>query len=278
MANLTHGSDSWTGSNTQNSKQQTYKFSTAGKYSDKDISLTVTAKLGSAKTPTASGASTSTSLSGTTLTVARSVTPSVTAGWVDSGTAGTVTITGTVPTQTKTVTSSTSSQTVSPDSGKLLSKVTVNAISPQNSSGVSSTAVGTNTSKTENKVWVDFPYGWHPLKSGSSTSATIYLVDSQIGTAAQSEVLSGKTFTSSNGAKLSGTMTNQGAKTASLNCGGSYTIPAGYHNGLGKITANSLASQTSATATASQIVSGQTAWVGGTKITGTLANGDDVYY
>jgi hypothetical protein len=37
-------------------------------------------------------------------------------------------------------------------------------------------------------------------------------------------------------------MTNQGAKTASLNCGESYTIPAGFHDGAGKITANSLAS------------------------------------
>ena len=38
-------------------------------------------------------------------------------------------------------------------------------------------------------------------------------------------------------------MVNNGAKTASLNCGGSYTIPAGYHNGSGKITANTAASQ-----------------------------------
>ena len=71
------------------------------------------------------------------------------------------------------------------------------------------------------------------------------------------------------GKKITGTMANQGAKTSSLNCGGSYTIPAGWHNGSGKITANSLASQTSATATAAQIASGYTAWVNGSKITGT---------
>ena len=65
-------------------------------------------------------------------------------------------------------------------------------------------------------------------------------------------------------------MANQGAKTSSLNCGGSYTIPAGYHNGSGKITANSLASQTSATATAEQILSGQTAYVNGNKVTGSM--------
>lgn len=68
---------------------------------------------------------------------------------------------------------------------------------------------------------------------------------------------------------VSGSMTNQGAKTASLNCGGSYTIPAGYHNGSGKVTANSLASQTSANAVAADIASGKTAWVNGVKVTGT---------
>ena len=67
-------------------------------------------------------------------------------------------------------------------------------------------------------------------------------------------------------------VTNQGAKTSSLNCGGSYTIPAGYHNGSGKITANSLSYQTSATATAGNILSGKTAYVNGSKITGTMAN------
>ena len=30
-------------------------------------------------------------------------------------------------------------------------------------------------------------------------------------------------------------MTNHGAVTAAINAGGSYTIPAGYHNGSGKV-------------------------------------------
>ena len=34
-------------------------------------------------------------------------------------------------------------------------------------------------------------------------------------------------------------MTNRGAVSKSLNPGSSYTIPAGYHNGSGKVTANS---------------------------------------
>ena len=75
-----------------------------------------------------------------------------------------------------------------------------------------------------------------------------------------------------NGAKITGTMPNKGAVTASLNCGGSYTIPAGYHNGSGKVTANSLASQTSANATTGDILKNKTAWVNGSKITGTMPN------
>ena len=84
-----------------------------------------------------------------------------------------------------------------------------------------------------------------------------------------SDLLTGKTANDSNGEKINGTMPNKGAVTASLNCGGSYTIPAGYHNGNGKVTANSLASQTSANATAKDIIKGKTAWVNGSKLTGT---------
>ena len=73
----------------------------------------------------------------------------------------------------------------------------------------------------------------------------------------------------SGGKLLTGTMANRGAITSNLNAGGSYTIPEGYHNGSGKVTANSLASQTSATATSADILTGKTAWVNGSKITGT---------
>lgn len=62
-----------------------------------------------------------------------------------------------------------------------------------------------------------------------------------------------------NSSKITGTMANRGAVSQSLNAGGSYTIPAGYHNGSGKVTANSLSSQTSATANAGTILSGYNA-------------------
>lgn len=89
-------------------------------------------------------------------------------------------------------------------------------------------------------------------------------------TAGAEHILTGKTAYAG-GRKITGTMADQGAKTASLNCGGSYTIPAGYHNGSGKITANSLAAQTGATAEAQNIISGKTAWINGSKITGNAA-------
>lgn len=65
------------------------------------------------------------------------------------------------------------------------------------------------------------------------------------------------------------TIANNGAVTESLNAGASYTIPAGYHNGSGKVTANSLASQTVGTAKTEDLTKGATAWVDGTKLTGT---------
>lgn len=74
------------------------------------------------------------------------------------------------------------------------------------------------------------------------------------------------------GEKVVGTMPDNGAKTSTLSAGGSYTIPAGYHNGSGKITAKDLASQTAATAADTEILSGETAWVGGVKVTGKMAN------
>lgn len=90
------------------------------------------------------------------------------------------------------------------------------------------------------------------------------------GTATAENVLTGKTFTNSNDVNMEGTMTNNGTKTASLNCGESYTILEGYHSGSGKVTANSLASQTDGTATASDILLNKTAYVNGVKLTGSM--------
>lgn len=58
-------------------------------------------------------------------------------------------------------------------------------------------------------------------------------------TALVSDVLSGKTFYSGDDTLKSGTMTNRGTWNSTINPGASVTIPAGYHNGSGKVTANS---------------------------------------
>lgn len=69
---------------------------------------------------------------------------------------------------------------------------------------------------------------------------------------------------------VEGTMPYQ-KQEGTLNCGQSSIILPGYHDGTRSITANSLASQTPGTASAANIYPGQTAWVNGNRITGTMA-------
>jgi hypothetical protein len=60
----------------------------------------------------------------------------------------------------------------------------------------------------------------------------------EYGTAQASDVLTGKTIGTENGI-VTGTMPNRGAINQTLTTqGGSYTIPSGYHNGSGKVTAS----------------------------------------
>lgn len=90
-------------------------------------------------------------------------------------------------------------------------------------------------------------------------------------TASKVQVLAGYTAVTSDSEDeaAAGTMPDNGDQSGSLNCGQSKVIPAGYTSG-GTVTANSLASQTDADATAAYIYNGKTAWVNGNKLTGNM--------
>ena len=92
-------------------------------------------------------------------------------------------------------------------------------------------------------------------------------------TAGKAQVLTGYTaLTKDSGDEAAeGAMANRGAVSSALNCGGSYTVPSGYHNGFGKVTANSLASQTGGvTAEDKYVLNGKTYWRDGVKRTGSM--------
>ncbi|MBR9942877.1 hypothetical protein KE502_03395 [Clostridiaceae bacterium Marseille-Q3526] len=92
-------------------------------------------------------------------------------------------------------------------------------------------------------------------------------------TASAGDVLAGKVIVGPDGEPLTGTMPERGSWNSSeLAAGASVTIPGGHHSGSGKVTAKSLSAQTSGTATAAQILSGKTAWVNGSEVTGSMAN------
>lgn len=91
-----------------------------------------------------------------------------------------------------------------------------------------------------------------------------------LGDAAVGHVLKGKKFSTASLSNATGTMEDRGAPTQSLNCGGSYTINAGYYSG-GKISANSLASQTGGCSAEDKYVyKDKTYWKDGVKRTGSM--------
>ena len=91
--------------------------------------------------------------------------------------------------------------------------------------------------------------------------------------ATKDNVLSGKTYVGAdtNDEIGTGTMANNGATgNQSLNAGSSFLVKKGYHAQDFSVGANSLASQTPATASSSDIIGGKIAWVNGYSITGTI--------
>lgn len=73
-----------------------------------------------------------------------------------------------------------------------------------------------------------------PAKGSVSTDAP----DLSGITAAAEDILAGKKSVDATGAEITGTMTNNGAWTSTKTSNGSVPIPAGFHNGSGKVTVN----------------------------------------
>lgn len=78
------------------------------------------------------------------------------------------------------------------------------------------------------------------LRTGEpATGECTYDADTSDGTAIADEVLSGKTAYV-NGQKITGSMTNRGGVTGTIATkAGEYTVPAGYHDGSGKVSIDS---------------------------------------
>lgn len=76
---------------------------------------------------------------------------------------------------------------------------------------------------------------FHDKSGAPKTGSCTYDSDTSADTAAVGEILEGKTA-HARGAKLSGTMPNNGAVSGTISTkDGSYTVPQGYHDGSGKV-------------------------------------------
>lgn len=200
--------------------------------------------------------------------------------------------------ETKTVTPTKSTQEITPTTGKVLSKVTVNPI-PDNyidttdadataenilvdktayvgGSKVTGTmanngAVSKTLDATTGNQSYTVPKGYHsgagavkivleeksatPTKSAQTVKPTSGKVLSSVAigaipdayqdvtavTATAADVLTGKTIVDASGAEIAGTMANNGAVAATIDglSVTSYTVPVGYHSGLGTVSLSS---------------------------------------
>lgn len=165
----------------------------------------------------------------------------------------------------------------------------------------------TPTKQQQNVVSDD---GFYGLSSVTVNPIPAAYQDVSSVTAGTGDVLTGKVFVDNKGGVQTGTMPNNGAVTKTLDTTTkSYTIPKGYHSGTGavsitteeksatptkstqtitptsgkvlsKVTVNPIPSDyittTDANAAAAQILDGYTAYVKGSKVTGTMANNADV--
>ena len=95
-------------------------------------------------------------------------------------------------------------------------------------------------------------------------------VDLDVITAEAGDILAGKTGIDPEGDPLPGTMTDRTNMGKSPGISNSYPTTPVHIGSSGKVTANSLASQTGGTAVAAHLLNGETAWVNGNRITGAM--------
>ena len=178
------------------------------------------------------------------------------AGWHNgSGSVSGVAGGGNYSLQTKAVTPTKSQQSITPDEGKYgLSAVTVAAI-PDNYQDISIVTAEAGDVKT-GKVFVDenglTTVGTMPVNAATTVNATVggtqtltagYYASITVngptltGDAAAANVLSGKKFYSNSGTQQTGSMTNNGAVSLTIDglTSSSVTVPAGYHDGSGTV-------------------------------------------
>ena len=117
----------------------------------------------------------------------------------------------------------------------LAGKKSVDATGAEITGTMTNNGAWTSTQTSNGSVTI--PEGYHNGNGKVTVNVSSTTTIPTDGDAATSDVLTGKTFYSG-GSKKTGTMTNQGAWTSTATSNGSVTIPAGYHNGSGKVTVN----------------------------------------
>jgi hypothetical protein len=117
----------------------------------------------------------------------------------------------------------------------LAGKKSVDATGAEITGTMTNNGAWTSTKTSNGSVTI--PEGYHNGNGKVTVSVSSTTTIPTDGNAATSDVLTGKTFYSG-GSKKTGTMTNRGAWTSTATSNGSVTIPAGYHNGSGKVTVN----------------------------------------
>ena len=115
-------------------------------------------------------------------------------------------------------------------------------------------------------VW-NIPKGYY---NGLSKVTVPNLSDVTPGTAISDDIAKNKTAWV-NGEKIIGSMTTIFPESNTILAGETYIIPKGYHSGIGLVISETLANQTVADATNTDIRKNKTAWVNGIKITGSMS-------